>query len=271
MTPATSLWICLLASITVTACAPVQVTYLRPSAPGAEYAHSTCGGAVGPKDRAVLRGPDGYVMRVSSYYLEGVSSINLWDEKIAAKQGRTVYQASHLYPKGIGITLIVEAQRDQAASIRFLSNSFILTDEATEAIHEYQAEHVWLFEHPASLLDGGVAAALSIRYGDPRVKVDRSHIPTLPKWAQSARSILQSPPPELRRLGAQQALPPIPPSRKWLNTVHRPYYVILFFENVRSTQFRLRMPQVSVDATPFEFPEITFRLVNEWIVVPLNC
>jgi hypothetical protein len=31
------------------------------------------------------------------------------------------------------------------------------------------------------------------------------------------------------------------------------------------------MPQVSVDATPFEFPEITFRLVNEWIIAPLNC
>jgi len=257
--------------IAVTACAPVQVTYLRPSAPGAEYARSTCGGREGPNDRAVLRGPGGYVIRASSYTLEVVSSINLSEEKRAATQQATVYQASHLYPKGIGITLIVEAQQDQAASIRFLSNSFILTDEATEAIHEYQAEHVWLFEHPAVLLDGPGAAALVIRYGDPRVKVDRSHIQTWPKSAQSVRSILQSPPPELRRLGAQQALPPIPPSKKWLNTVHRPYYVILFFENVRSTQFRLRMPQVSVDATPFEFPEITFRLVNEWMIVGLNC
>lgn len=263
--------LCLLAIITVTACAPVQVTYLRPSAPGAEYARSTCGGAAGPKDRAVLRGPGGFVIRVESYYLERVSSINLWKEKISAKQGTTVYHASHIYPKGIGITISVEAQQDQAALIRLLSNSFILTDEATGAIHEYQPEHVWLFEDPGVLLNGPDAAALVIRYGDPRVQVDRSHIPTWPKWAQSAGSILQSPPPELRRLGALQALPPIPPTMKGLNKVHRPYYIILFFENVQSTQFRLRIPPVSVDAAPFNFPEIIFRLVNEQIIEPLNC
>lgn len=271
MTPATSLWICLLASITVTACAPVQVTYLKPSAPGAEYERSTCGGAVGPKDRAVLRGPGGYAIRVGSYYLEEVSAINRWDEHRAEKQGAVVYRASHLYPRGTGITITVEAQQDQSASIQLLSNSFFLTDEATKAVHEYPAEHVWLFEDPGVFLDGPSAAALLIRYGDPRVKVDRSHIPTWPKWAQSARSSLQTPRPELRRLGALQVLPPIPPTRRWLNIVHRPYYIILFFENVRSTQFRLRIPPVSVGTTPFEFPEITFHLLNEWIVAPLNC
>lgn len=266
-----SLWISLLSLVAITACAPGQVAYLKPFAPGAEYVRSVCGGAAGPKDRAVLRGPAGYLIRVEAYDLEVVSAINRINEQRAEKQGRAIYRASHLRPRGIGITIIVESQQDQAGSIRFLSESFILTDEATEEIHEYQAEGVWLFEHPNVLLDGPDAAALVIRHGDPRVTVDRSNIPTWPKWTQSAGTVLQSPPPELRRLGALQALPPIVPTSMGLNTVHRPYYFVLFFENVRSTRIRLRMPQASVDGNPFEFPEITFHLANERLNEPFNC
>lgn len=269
MMPATSLWICLLASITVTACAPVQVTYLKPSAPGAEYTRSICGETAGPKDRAVLRGPESYVIRVDTYSLEEVSSLNLWHEQIAVKQGRTVYKASHIYPKGTGITIIVQTPQDQSASMRFLSKAFFLTDEATGSVHEYQAENVLDFEDADVLLDGAVAAAHSIRYADERVKVDRSHIPTWPRWVQSVRSSDDHV--KVRRLSILQALTPIPAEKKWLRATYRPYYIVLFFENVRSAQFRLRIPPVSIGATSFDFPEITFRLVNEWIVAPLNC
>lgn len=265
------LWVCLLSMMVFTACAPVQVTYLKPSAPSVEYTRSTCGGAAGPEDRALLVGPDGYTFRIESYYLEEASSINQWAEQRAEKQNNVIYRASHLYPRGTGITIIVEAQQDRSAPIRFLSNSFFLTDEETGAVYEFLAEHVWLFKDPGVFLDGPVAAALVIRYGDPRVKVETSHIATRPKWAESAGSILQSPRRELRHLDPLQPLPPIPPQREWLNIVHRPYYVILAFENVRSDQFRLRLPSVSVDATPFNFPEITFRLTNERIIVPFNC
>ena len=80
-----SLWICLLSMIAVTACMPVQVTYLRPSAPGATYERSECGGREEPKDRAVLLGPRDYVIRAESYYLEHVNDKNRWNQRDSEK------------------------------------------------------------------------------------------------------------------------------------------------------------------------------------------
>lgn len=245
MVTARSLWISLLASFAVTACAPVPVTYLSPSAPGAEYTRSECGEAAGPKDRAVLRGPEGYIIRVDSYSLEELSLIQRSDEQIAIKQGRRPQKASHDYETGIGITIILQTPNNQSASVRFLSKSFFLTDEETRSVHEYQAEHVLDFEDVDVKLDGIVAALKSIRSSDDHVKV--------------------------RRLGVFEALTTIPPKNKWFGTIDRPYYIVLFFENVRSEKFKLQIPQLSIGTTSFEFPEITFRLVKEWIVAPLNC
>lgn len=245
MVPARLLWVFLLLSAAVTACVPERVTYLRPSAPGAEYTRSVCGEAVGPKDRAVLRGPEGYVIRVDSYSLEELSLIQREDKQIAIKQGRRARESSHDYQTGIGLTIIVQPPRNQSASMRFLSKSFFLADEETRSVYEYQVEHVLDFEDALVNLDGIVAALKSLRSGDDRAKV--------------------------RRLNVLEALTPIPPETKWFRTIYRPYYIVLFFENVRSKQFRLRIPQVSVGETTFDFPEISFRLVDEWIVVPLNC
>lgn len=244
MTPSRSPWLLLLAILAVTACAPLQVEYLKPSAPGAEYARSACGGASGPRDRAVLAGPDGYTIRVDAHSLRELGLIRRSYVQVARKQGRDPGPLSRDYQSGVGITVILQAPANRPVPAQFRSGSFVVVEDAGQ-VHEYRPGHALEFADVHVQLDGIVAALKSMEPVDGDARVNRP--------------------------GILEVLPAIPPGKKWRGTMSRPYYVVLFFEDVRSGNFRFRVPELVIGDKIHEFPEIEFRLVEEWIVAPLNC
>jgi len=236
-----------LATLALSACAPMPYKYLKPSMPGAEYTRSLCGESYGPKDRVVFHGPEYLTIRVSGFLLEELSYVQHVENEIAIKQNRKPPYPSISHERGIGIAILL--QIPQSISLQFLSRSFLLMDEESQAVYEYQADQLLLFTKPTVNLNALSAALASLCSGDCAPK---SHF-----------GLLES-------LTA-------PPKAKWFGlTIDRPYYIVLLFEkieNARSGQFSLRIPPLSVGAVTYEFPEIDFHFVREWQWgwLALNC
>jgi hypothetical protein len=105
-----------LMTLTIAACAPVPITYLKPSAPNAKYTGSACAGHSVPSDRILLFGPEGVVIGINPRAYSGLNfEINLY------------------IPPPV--------------SVRFVSGTFLLTDEPTNVVHEYRAEYVYAGSH----------------------------------------------------------------------------------------------------------------------------
>ena len=101
-------------------CLVVPETYFKPSAPNAEHHASKCAGAGPLKDLAVLSGPQGIVISVQPYLIT----------------------ATAFAPKS-GIAISIDLYIPPPVSVRFVSGTFLLTDEVTKVVHEYRAEYVW--------------------------------------------------------------------------------------------------------------------------------
>lgn len=222
-------------TLAVAACAPVAVTYFKPSAPNAEYKMSTCAGWAGPEDRVLLAGPEGIVIGVEAYTTEELSAL------LRATRREV----------GIEFSIAVFIPSSPPMSVRFASGTFLLTDELTKVVHEYGAEDVLDFPHYNVLLDGPNVA---VHYRDPRLAGRMRRIDIREPLSGTSRKEWHGPPP------------------RWFGkAIDHPYYIVLSFRNVQSKQFRLRLPPVLVGREAFEFPEIGFREVTEWIGQSLNC
>ncbi len=226
-----------LLSLAASACAPAPTTYLKPFAVGGQYTRSICAGAAGPEDRLVLAGPDGVMIGVESYSLEEVSVI------VRASRPPSTSPSERV---GTEFSVILHIPAGQ--TVRFASRSFFLTNQVTHTVHQYEAVSVLDYVDARVLLDGPVAAMQS---GDDSSRVHRIDIRepltglSQPDWFVTPR---------------------------WFGrALDHPYYVIVPFEGVTCSECRLRMPSLAVGSKKFEFPEISFRLVREWVLWPLNC
>jgi hypothetical protein len=235
MAVTSSIWVAV--SLTVSACALLPTAYLKPSATGGEYTKSGCAGVAGPEDRLVLAGPDSIMIGVESFSLEEVRAV-----LGAVRPPKTSVDEK----VGTGFSVILHIPVGQ--TVRFASRSFFLTDQVTHAVHEYQATSVLDFAQARVLLDG-VVAAMQSGDGPPKVRqVDMRATLTgvsQPDWHITPR---------------------------WFGRVlDHPYYVIVPFDGVTCRDCRLRLPPLAIDSLTFEFPEIRFKLVKEWVLWPLNC
>lgn len=147
---------------------------------------------------------------------------------------------------GTGFSIILQIPPGKA--LRFASSSFVLTDQLTQTMHEQQATTVLDFPDAHVLLDG-LVVAMSSGPGPPRVR------------QIAMRDTL---------IGASQPDWFITP--RWFGTIlSHPYYVVVPFEGVTCRDCRLRLPPLAVGSTTQQFPEISFKLVKEWLLEPLNC
>lgn len=118
----------ILVSITLTlaGCLVAPVTYIKSSAPNAEQHSSACAGHGPHKDLAVLSGPEGIVIAVSAYTL---------GERTASDP---------IKPRPTAVQVSIDLYIPPPVSVRFVSGTFLLTDEVTKVVHEYRAEYVWV-------------------------------------------------------------------------------------------------------------------------------
>jgi hypothetical protein len=192
-------------TLALAGCLVGPMTYLKPSAPGAKYTGSKCAGFSAPQDRIWLSGPEGIVIGV------GVNA------------ARAQFDIALFVPP--------------AASVRFESGVFSLTDELTKAVYQYRAEYVVDVYGP-------------ITPG----KVGRPHIDIREPLSGTRRKPADSPG---YSIGHSIGIDP-------------QYFIYPSF-NVYSKQFRLRIPPLVAAGKTFEFPEVSFREVTESIAAPFNC
>ena len=117
-----------LMTLAIAACAPMPITYLKPSAPNAKLTGSACAGYSVPRDRIWLFGPEGVVIGLNPNTFSGLN-----------------FEMYLYVPPSV--------------SVRFVSGTFLLTDEPTNIVHEYRAEYVSGGGHPKI----GIGAPLDTR------------------------------------------------------------------------------------------------------------
>jgi hypothetical protein len=175
----------------------------------------------------------------------GVESYSL-EELSAVMRTSRMPNTSPSDRAGIGFSVILHIPAGQI--VRFASRSFFLTDQATQKVHQVEATSILDFADARVLLDGLVA---SMQSGDGPRRVRQMDIRAplagvrQPDWFVAPR---------------------------WFGKLlDHPYYVIVPFEGVTCSECLLRVPPLEVASKTFQFPEITFRLVKEWVLWPLNC
>ncbi len=228
-------------ALAISACFPLLITHLKPSAPGGQYTKIACAGRVGVKDRLVLAGPDGVMIGVESYSLGELTRV------IRAHQNEYTLGYDKV---GTGFSIILRIPPGR--TVRFASRSFFLTDQVTRVVHEYQGASVLDFEDPRILFPG-LVVALAMQSGDGSVKVPQIDLTT---------TITGVPHKDSNR------------TPRWAGPVlDHPYYILVPFEGVTCIDCILRLPPLVVDSTPYEFPKVSFKLVKEWVAesLVLNC
>jgi hypothetical protein len=227
-------------------CFPGPVTYLKPSAPGGQHRNSTCGGEVGPEDRLVLADSTGVMVGLETYSLEELSEVlRSQDERLT--RGRPTEQTPTVRPTaGTGFSIILYVP--EGRSLRFVSRSFVITDQRNATVQERVPTRV--FSSSGRLLDGLVAGMV----GTP-------HSPKVGPQIDVGETLVGAPGTRSSR-GVQ----------RWFDTrVARQFYVIVEFDNLNCRDCTLRMPPMQVDSTAVQFPEIRLRTVREWFWSTLNC
>lgn len=109
--------------LAATGCIPVTESYLRPSAPGAEYHQTICGGSTGPHDQAVVQGPKGVMLAVEARAGKDDSLVVVLNVYVPRSPDLSVQLASATFaitdPTGTRVTATATAvlhQRDTGAS-----------------------------------------------------------------------------------------------------------------------------------------------------------
>ena len=113
-------------TLALAGCLVGPVTYFKPSAPNAEYTWSGC---AGPPEKALLSGPEDIVIAVHAFH--------------AFIPGKRT-ESAPIKPRPTDVRVDIHLYIPPPVSVRFVSGTFLLTDEVTKVVHEYRSEYVWV-------------------------------------------------------------------------------------------------------------------------------